>query len=151
MMDAVSAKEVAAALAVFSSLVEQLGAGGVIGLFVGGPSLMAAIGFAQAAWSGRRMHIIYEEARKNLNELWEKHRSEISQLQEEHRRETAGIVKELGEGLKLATRYYEDNVELVKDYKRLADSLQDLIITNIRSIEKMVASVETLCRATGNK
>jgi len=150
-MDAASAKELAAALAVLSSIVSQLGPGGLIGLLVGGPSLMVILITVQAAWTGRRMNHMFEEARKYVNELWERHRTEAGLLQEEHRRETAAIVKELGEGLKLTTRYYENNVLLVENYGKLANNLQDLIVTNIRTLEKVAASIETLCKTVGNK
>lgn len=150
-MDAASAKEVAAALAVFSSLIQQLGPGGIIGLFVGGPSLMAGLVLIQSAWSGRRLQGAFEDSRRAVHDLWEKHREETTRLQESHRQETAAIVKELGEGLKLTTRYYEDNVKLVEDYGLLANNLRDLIVTNIRSMEKMTAGIETLCKAVGNK
>ncbi len=139
-MDAVSAKEMATALAVFSSLIQQLGPGGLIGLFVGGPSLMCAIVFIQSAWTGRRIQIMFEESRKSINDLWERHREE-----------TGAVIKELREGLVKTTRYYEDNVKLVEDYNRLAGGLQDLVVTNIRSLEKVAAGIETLCKTVGNK
>jgi len=150
-MDAASAKELAAALAVLSSIVSQLGPGGLIGLLVGGPSLMVVLVSVQAAWTGRRLNHMFEDARKCVNDLWEKHRAETSLLQEDHRRETAAVVKELGEGLKLTTRYYEDNVKLVEGYGQLSNNLQDLIVTNIRTLERVAASIETLCKTVGNK
>ena len=150
-MDAASAKELATVLAVLCSLIEKLGPGGLIGLFVGGPSLMTGFVFFHSAWTGRRLQQTLEEYRKNIYDLWERHREETVRLQESNRKETAAIVKELGEGLNKTTRYYEDNVELVKDYNRLAEGLQDLVVTSIRSLEKVAASIETLCKTVGNK
>lgn len=150
-MDPASAKELAAALALFSSLVEQLGAGGVIGLFVGGPSLLSGIVVFQSFWTGRRMQQMFEEFRKAMNDLWERHREGTGRLQESHRQETSLVVKELGEGLGRTTRFYEDNVKLVENYGKLANSLQDLIVTNIRTLEKVASSIETLCKTVGTK
>jgi len=150
-MDAASAKELATALAVFSSLIEKLGPGGLLGLFVGGPSAMAVFVFVQSAWSNRRQHSLFEESRKAITELWEKHREESARVQEEHRRETALIVKELGAGVGKTTRYYEDNVKLVEDYSRLSNNQQDLIATNIRSLEKVASGIEMLCKTMVQK
>ena len=150
-MDAASAKERAATLAVLSSLVGQLGPGSLIGIFVGGPSLMVLLVSFQSAWTGRHLNHMFEDARKCVNDLWERHREATARLQEVHRHETATIVKELGEGLGKTTRYYEDNVKLVEDYGKLANSLQDLIVTNIRTLEKVASSIETLCKTVGNK
>lgn len=161
-MEAANAKELAALVAIFGSLVEQLGAKGIFGLLFGSPVMMVMIFSAQAMITGRRLQHMFEEARQCVQDLWEKHRnetnhlweihrSEINQLQETHRQESAAIVKELGEGLKLTTRYYENNVMLVEDYSKLSNSLQDLVVTNVRSLEKVAAGIETMCKAMGNK
>ncbi len=150
-MDAVTAKELASALSLFVTSVDKVGVEGIIVLVFGSPLLMVIIFGLQTVLTGRRLHSMFEEARKCLNDLWEKHREETTRLQETHRQETAAIVRELGEGLGRTTRYYEDNVKLVEDYSKLAHSLQDLIVTNIRTIEKVAAGIETLCKTMGAK
>jgi len=150
-MEAVNAKELAALVAIFGSLVEQLGAKGIFGLIFGSPIMMVIVFAAQSLISARRLQHMFEEARQCLFDLWEKHRSEITMLQENHRQETTSVVRELGEGLKLTTRYYENNVLLVEDYSKLANGLQDLIVTNVRSMEKVAASIETMCKTVGSK
>ena len=150
-MDAASAKELAAALAVFVSLIEKLGPGGLIGLFVGGPSVMALFVFVQSAWSARRQHNLFEESRRTIYDLWDRHRDESARVQEAHRQETSLIVKELGAGVSKTTRYYEDNVELVKGYDKLSGNFQDLVATNIRSLEKVASGIEMLCKTMGQK
>ena len=150
-MDAASAKELAAALAVFVSLIEKLGPGGLIGLFVGGPTVMAVFVFIQSAWAARRQHNLFEESRRAIYDLWEKHREESTRVQEAHRQETSLIVKELGAGVSKTTRYYEDNIKLVEGYDRLSGNLQDLVATNIRSLEKVASGIEMLCKTVGSK
>lgn len=150
-MDAASAKELAAALAVLCTLIEKLGPGGLLGLFVGGPSVMAVFIFTQSAWSARRQHNLFEDFRRTMTDMWERHREESARLQEEHRKETASIVKELGAGVSKTTRYYEDNVELVKDFDKLSHNFQDLVATNIRSLEKVASGIEMLCKTVVQK
>jgi len=150
-MDAATAKELAAALAVFASLVDKLGPGGIIGLLVGSPLLMVIGCATQSHVSGRRLQIMFEEARKCVHDLWEKHREETTRLQESHRQETAVIVREFEAGLNKTTRFYENNVELVNNYQRLADNLQDLILKSAQATEKLAAAVDTLCKTMGQK
>lgn len=150
-MDAGTAKEVAAALAVFASLVDKLGVEGMVCLLFGSPLMMVITFAVQSHVAGRRLQSMFEEARKCVHDLWEKHREETTRLQESHRQETAAIVRDLGEGLNRTTRFYENNVELVNNYKRLADNLQDLILKNSQSMEKLAAGIDTLCTTMRQK
>lgn len=150
-MDPASAKELAAALGALAALVESLGPGGVIALAVGSPFLMVLTVSAQGVYTSRRLYKMYEEARAAVDAMWERHRVQLSERQEAHRQETAAIVRELGEGLRQTTRFYEDNVLLVKNYETLAKSLQDLIVTSISAQERMAAGLELFLKSVERK
>jgi len=145
-MDPLTANEMAAALAVFVAMIEKLGAGGIIGLLIGGPLLFVLV-FWGHAWSERRHNQkMSEDSRAALWTLFEKHREETTRMREEHRKETSDIIKKFDDALQKVTRYYESNVMLVQDYQKLTGELQTLIVTTIQTLGRVDAHFEALCK-----
>lgn len=149
-MDAASAKELAAAMAILASLVDTLGAGGVLGLMVGSPLLMV-VTFSLQGWvSTRRQQSILETYQKDaltrsdeLACLSEKNRQAIFDLWERHRTETHQTLNQMKDSLGQLARFYENNVILVKNYEQMAKGLNDLVAVNTRSVERLTVQVET--------
>lgn len=60
----------------------------------------------------------------------------------EHREEVAKILAKYNDDLKQVTRFYEDNVILVKGYERLANDLANIIHLNTQVQTKLVEKID---------
>lgn len=157
-MDAASAKELAAAMAVLASLVDKLGAGGVLGLMIGSPLLMVATFSFQGWWATRRQQSMLETYQRDalarseeMGRLAEKSRQAIFDLWERHRCETQTALDQLKESQGKLSRFYEDNVILVKNYEQMAKGLNDLVAVNTRMVERLTVQVETFFKVREGK
>lgn len=155
-MDAGSAKELAAALAVLASLVDKLGAGGTLGLLIGSPFLMVVTFSLQCWWAGRRGQALLETYQKDAltrsaeqARQAELSRQAIFELWERHRAETQKALDQMKDGQLKLTRFYEDNVVLVKNYEQMAKGLNDLVAVNTRAVERLTVQVETIYKLRG--
>ena len=52
------------------------------------------------------------------------------------------IVKELGKNQMSTAQFYKDNVELVKNYQRIANDLSDLIVSNVSVLQRLAGLIE---------
>ena len=141
------APEVFAALQSFLELCDRLGVPGVIGLLLAGP---AAVLVALLMLDFMRMRHMRNES--------EEHRKEMLALVEQHRADMNTVLRDLGEKHAEVVQFYKDNVELVKDYNKLADNFQDIVVNNTRAVEHLasLAQANFFCpiareAATGKK
>jgi hypothetical protein len=88
------------------------------------------------------MEKMLKDFRNDTTRLIESHRKETTQILEAYRVDTQSVCRELGKEHAEAVRFYTDNVELVRSYERLADSLQTVVIGNTRAVERLVTIVE---------
>lgn len=155
------APEILAALAALIELVENLGLPGLIVMIMLGPVLTVLAVFA-LAYLWQRHARADEEVRRLeakadrelIRELVERHRAEMDKKFSEFTDRHATVVK-----------FYEDNVQLVKetqqiakDTQRLTADLRDIVVNNTRAVDHLasVAQNNLFCplareAATGKK
>lgn len=120
------------ALTEIATLCERLGLSGLVSLALAGPALvLCAI-----------MLVEYHRGRK-VQEMVETARAECRSMLETYRADTQQVLRELGAGINQTERFYRDNVELVKQYERIAKGLQDVVVSNTRATERLVTMIET--------
>ena len=78
------------------------------------------------------MELAQERFRENVNVVLEAYRADTSSMLHEIGKEHAEVVN-----------FYNDNVELVRGYNRMADAMQTLVVNNTRALERLVTIIET--------
>ena len=58
-------------------------------------------------------------------------------------RDTHGLLRRYREDMAEQRRMYENNVELVRKYMRLAEEQQEIILLNTRGLQEVVDSIKT--------
>jgi len=118
-----------------ASVVSQLGLPGLLGLILAGPALviMAMLYFEHLR--NVRQEKEREEYRKMIESALESYRTDAMNMLGEVSRKHAEIVS-----------FYNDNVSLVKETKRMADSMQTLVVNNTRALERLITITETRMR-----
>ena len=53
------------------------------------------------------------------------------------------MLHEIGKEHAEVVNFYNDNVELVRGYNRMADAMQTLVVNNTRALERLVTIIET--------
>lgn len=61
---------------------------------------------------------------------------------ESYRADMQTVLRELGDHQQETAQYYRDNVELVKAYERIATGLQDVVVNNTRTMERVLSLIE---------
>lgn len=81
------------------------------------------------------------------------HRMEKAQLQFQHnmqsmldayREDTQEILREIGSRHAEVVQYYHKNAELVKNYERVTEALQSLVVNNTRAVERLTTIIESM-------
>ena len=137
--------EITQALEILTSIVQvldRLGIGGLVLLVLSGPALVVlAVLFIeyhrsvkQRAENAAMLAAMREENVRARD-------SAASQL-EAYRADTQQLVRDLGANQRATDQYYKDNVELAKNYKRLAEGLQDVVVGNTRALERLIVMLE---------
>lgn len=85
---------------------------------------------------------MHEQARKDTQTIVQQLRSDMSSALETYRSDTLDIVKELGKNQMATAQFYKDNVELVKNYQRIANDLSDLIVSNVSVLQRLAGLIE---------
>lgn len=85
---------------------------------------------------------MHEQARKDTQTIVQQLRSDMSNALETYRSDTLDIVKELGKNQMATAQFYKDNVELVKNYQRIANDLSDLIVSNVSVLQRLAGLIE---------
>lgn len=126
------------ALTAFAKVIDALGIPGIIGLIISGPLLMLCslylIEYRRSQGTAKMVDGIREETRNTL---------------EAYRKDTQQILRELGTNQDKTDEYYRDNVELVKDYERIATGLQDVVVSNTMVVTRLTTMLEE--RRRGDK
>ena len=114
------------ALMAFAKVIDALGLPGIIGLVVSGPLLMLC-----------SLYLIEYKRNHNTTQMVNGIREETRNILEVYRQDTQRMSKELGENQAKTDQYYRDNVELVRNYERIANSLQDVVVSNTTAITRL--------------
>ena len=62
---------------------------------------------------------------------------------EAYRKDTQEMLRDIGAKHLEVKGFYERNVDLVKNYERMTDSLQALVTNNTRALERLITIIET--------
>lgn len=130
------------AVQTIAAVLSGLGVPGLIALGLVAPALVLATSLILDHGRAKRMEQMQKDFRADMAGLVELHRKESAQLLESYRVDTQAVCRGLGKEHAEAVRFYNDNVELVKDYERMADALQTLVVNNTRAVERLITIVE---------
>ena len=122
---------VSAALPLLEALF-SLGVPGILLVLASIPALVVVVVFALDYKHGRRVAQVLEAYREDTQEslrvMTEKFEASLREMNRNH--------EEVAE-------YYRRNVSLVKNYERLTDALQTLVVNKTRAVEHLSTIVET--------
>lgn len=131
--------EVNAAISAALPLIESLfalGLPGIILMLAAIPALVIAVVFILDHRHGKRTEMLLEAYRQDtqnvLRAVSEKHEAILRDMSEKHE-ETA--------------EFYRKNVTLVKNYEKMNDILQTLVVNNTRVMERLTVVIETRNKA----
>ena len=126
---------ISAALPLIESLF-ALGLPGIILMLAAIPALVIAVVFILDHRHGKRTEMLLEAYRQDtqnvLRAVSEKHEAILRDMSEKHE-ETA--------------EFYRKNVTLVKNYEKMNDILQTLVVNNTRVMERLTVVIETRSKA----
>lgn len=130
------------AIQAIAAVLSGLGVPGLAALILAGPAMVLMTVLVLDYIRSTRMAVMQQEFRTDTTRILDAYRNNTSKILEAYRVDTQAVCKELGKEHAEAVRFYNDNVELVKDYERMADSLQTLVVNNTRAVERLVTIVE---------
>jgi len=130
------------AMQTIAAVLSGLGVPGLIALALAAPALVLVTVLVLDHIRNTRMAVMQQEFRVDTTRILDAYRNNTSKILEAYRVDTQSVCKELGKEHAEAVRFYNDNVELVKDYERMADALQTLVVNNTRAVERLITIVE---------
>jgi hypothetical protein len=130
------------AMQTIAAVLSGLGVPGLVALALAAPALVLVTVLVLDHIRNTRMAIMQQEFRTDTTRILDAYRNNTSKILEAYRVDTQSVCKELGKEHAEAVRFYNDNVELVKDYERMADALQTLVVNNTRAVERLITIVE---------
>lgn len=126
---------ISAALPLLEALF-SLGVPGIILMLAAIPALVIAVVFILDYRHGKRTEMLLEAYRQDSQEL-------LRSMGEKHE----AILREMSEKHAESAEFYRKNVTLVKNYEKMTDALQALVVNNTRATERLTTMIE----ATINK
>ncbi len=153
-MDAEQVIKLLTALEAIAGVVQRLGPSGLILVVLSGPALvlMTVLGLeymrsrataAQVETMRADQMQVTETMRGDLGRIVEAMRAESRGMLEAYRSDTQAILRELGADQAQTDQYYRDNVELVRQYERLAKDLVAVVTCNTKALERLSVIIET--------
>lgn len=130
-MDAATVAAVASGLAAIAKIVQALGPGGIIALVLAWPLLMVLVVTAILVWSNVKLGRLLDAYRTDLGNQFEAFKAQTREAMDSH-----------AEALRRVSNYYDDNVKLVQSWERIADGMQDVVVSNTRAMERLSTLVE---------
>lgn len=131
--------ELNAAISAALPLIEQLfalGLPGVILMVAAIPALVIAVVFILDYRHGKRTEMLLEAYREDTQDLLRA----VSEKNE-------AILREMSAKHEETAEFYRKNVTLVKNYERMNDMLQTLVVNNTRAMEHLSTIIEERSRA----
>ena len=116
-----------------ASVLSGLGVPGLLALGLAGPVIVLVTVLVLDAVRHARMEKMHQEFRRDAQAILEAYRADMTQFH------TAA-----GEKHAAVSRFYENNVTLVKSYEQHAETLQTLVVNNTRATERLVTIIESL-------
>lgn len=130
------------AMQTIAAVLSGLGVPGLVALALAAPAMVLVTVLVLDHIRSTRMAVMQQEFRTDTTRILDAYRNNTSKILEAYRVDTQSVCKELGKEHAEAVRFYNDNVELVKDYERMADALQTLVVNNTRAVERLITIVE---------
>lgn len=127
--------EVNAAISAALPLIESLfalGLPGIILMLAAIPALVITVVFILDYRHGKRTEMLLEAYRGDTQNV-------LRAVSEKHE----GILREMSEKHEETAEFYRKNVTLVKNYERMNDALQALVVNNTRATERLTTMIET--------
>lgn len=131
--------EVNAAISAALPLIESLfalGLPGIILMLAAIPALVIAVVFILDYRHGKRTEMLLEAYRNDTQEV-------LRAVSEKHE----AILRDMSEKHDETAEFYRKNVTLVKNYEKMNDILQTLVVNNTRVMERLTVVIETRNRA----
>ena len=113
-----------------------LGLPGIILMLAAIPALVIAVVFILDHRHGKRTEMLLEAYRNDTQEV-------LRAVSEKHE----AILREMSEKHDETAEFYRKNVTLVKNYEKMNDILQTLVVNNTRVMERLTVVIETRNRA----
>lgn len=123
-------------------LLDTLGIGGVALLVLSGPALVVLAVLVIEYHRSVRQRGENAEMLAAMREENARSRDGAAGQLEAYRADTQQLVRDLGANQRTTDQYYKDNVELAKNYKRLAEGLQSVVVGNTRALERLIVMLE---------
>ena len=130
-MSAAEISQLIASLTEIASVLEALGVPGLVSLLLVGPFAVFVT-----------MLVLEHIRSKRLDIIIETHRDETSQIVEKYREDTQKLLRDMEIKHSQVSRYYSDNVELLKTTQQLAEDLREIVVYNSRVMERVVGLAE---------
>lgn len=127
--------EITAILTALEPVLGTLASVGLPGLFaivLSGPALLITVVLIQSHTSTRRM----ERAQEHFQGM-------MLEMVETYRKDTQSMLGEVAEKHAEVVNFYHKNVELVKNYERMTDFMQTLVVNNTRALERLTTIIES--------
>lgn len=131
-----SPQELQAVLAILEPIMTTLtaiGLPGLLGLIFSAPALVIVAILVMSHAGSRRMEKAQLQFQQNMRELLDAYREDIQE-----------ILRDVGNRHAEVVQYYHKNVELVKNYERVTEALQSLVINNTRAVERLTTIIESM-------
>lgn len=143
-MDAATMTQIVTALTVIAKIVDSLGAGGIIALALAGPVIVVLAVMVLSWLNSEKLAKIIESYRNDADQRFETYRATSDQRFEEYRGDMNKVLTRYGEALMRTTDYYENNVDLVKGYERMAKDFAGVVSLNAATMQRLVDRIETI-------
>ncbi len=141
-MSAAEISQIIASLEEMASVLDALGVPGLISLALLGPFAVFVTMLVLDHHRNRRIDSIIEGHRIETGDLVEKFREDTGRIMEMYREDTQKMLHEMDLKHAEVSRYYEDNVELLKTTQQLAEDLREIVTYNSRVMERVVSLAE---------
>ena len=126
---------VSAALPLIESLF-SLGLPGIILMLAAIPALVIAVVLILDHRHGKRTEMLLEAYRNDTQEV-------LRAVSEKHE----AILRDMSDKHEETAEFYRKNVTLVKNYEKMNDILQTLVVNNTRVMERLTVVIETRNKA----
>lgn len=124
---------VLAALEPIMAALAAIGLPGLLGLILSAPALVIVVILIMSHASSRRMEKAQMQFQENMHAMLDAYRED-----------TQAILREVGNRHAEVVQYYHKNVDLVKAYERMTESLQSLVVNNTRAVERLTTIIESM-------
>ncbi|AAS95605.1 hypothetical protein [Nitratidesulfovibrio vulgaris] len=130
------------ALQMIAGILQQLGVPGLVSLMLAGPAAVLITVLILDHLRSRRQGELLETYRSDVADMVKEMREDSACKLESYRADMQTVLRELGDHQQETAQYYRDNVELVKAYERIATGLQDVVVNNTRTMERVLSLIE---------